>query len=1167
MPAKGSEPTGKTRDALLARRQSAPAKSLVPAKSAVPAAKTQRRSRHGSASPEFRTSLDPVQEVSVISPVSSPGPSAPTHAENGAVSGPLDGREVNSPKGVQRLDFDDPEQDAAGDFDDPEQDAAGSGPHDGHDANEAIDGVQPTCLALDTDADGASDIGGSLTADDPNFHQCLLDAADHDDRLAENGDRGRDISPPATLGDLCELESFFSPNSGPGNERADASMMVDMAPSSRLSRGEGMQDSGPCSPSGVPGSPGGSITDSHHAGSVSQDSSLLPNPPTPSLPPPSSPSLPLPPPPPYSPDASPSARLEAHLRARGLQMIDTGGRGHCFFTSVIASVQHAAFLPAGSQLLRLLSIGSRCSALRAKIYESFMLSPNDIRFRTGLDESAWARYTRGIDNQENGDERCIAAVADIFGCNVHMYSPFSRDPEIYLPASGMTINSISIGHFGDGSDRGHFVSVQHRDAMQDVPVHDDRPCMVCYSADDEEHTLVCHYCEAPCHLRCTDPRWTKMPDEATHWYCNKCVFHLKDPDHYDISHDARVAEYKRWLSANSLPDLTGQLGIFFDKDRKCNRPGTILFPTWEDLTTWWSDCWRRELWTDDNLPVTFVSWGKSSPYIFRFDDDGSADVLSYDEAIDVIRRRGRVDREPTPPPFLHPIFAGPIFRSGSFGETVQNSGGLTFIAGLNDNGRLFDIRDYPLQTSASVPPTVVEGIKESLTDLMELAEAYANFDSTAYALVQAMTHLLPHFLYARGSRTSDIQACVKLFHAGKWECLWNERLKSARKLRDKREGRASHNRKRSDSQKDSYSQKCAKKGNLRKAHHALTKDSIQADAAGTVLALRDLHPQGDLHFNKTYWLTSEQVQAQWDSPEGQELLETKLSVKVFREYFQSRPALVAPCGDGWRQKEMIAPIFASGDTELQEKLRRHVMLPYIMADFIPGHKSELAGAKSFAYFKPNGVDVRPLAEGSAWRRAAATCAVKSLAAAAEKHFTQLYPNFIQFAGGTPDGTVHLANLMSAWYDEAVADLSGYAAGSLEQAENRPAFIEIDLKNAFNSHSRQAAFDTLTGKATKDYVGAGVLSGEALPHLAELQKFFPYFRNMYDSAATLRFYDSTGQVHHISGTTGSQQGDLPRCSTSVTSHIRCGGESWGNIPLHVPPLMRMTGSCVIRCSPS
>ena len=51
-------------------------------------------------------------------------------------------------------------------------------------------------------------------------------------------------------------------------------------------------------------------------------------------------------------------------------------------------------------------------------------------------------------------------------------------------------------------------------------------------------------------------------------------------------------------------------------------------------------------------------------------------------------------------------------------------------------------------------------------------------------------------------------------------------------------------------------------------------------------------------------------------------------------------------------------------------------------------------------------------------------------------------------------------------------------------------IEIDLKNEFNSHSRQAAFDTLAGVAIKDYVGAGVLYEDDLPHLAELQKFFP-----------------------------------------------------------------------------
>ena len=276
MPTKGAASTDRTRDAMLA-----------PA--AAPASRNseQRRSRHGSAPPAFRPSPAPVPEAS---PESSPGPSAPTHADNGAVSGPLDGLEATTPKGVRQLDF--------------------------------------ATSAIGND----SDHGGSSSADHANFIHAPLDEADHNDvRLAKYGDRAGDTSPPVTL-DVCEQESSFSPNSGPGNERADAPMMVDeMAPSSRLPRGEGMRESGPCSPSRVPGSPDGSIIDFHRAGSFPQDSSLLQNPPTPSLSPPN--------PPP------PSALLEANLHPRGLQMVDTGGRGNCLFTSVIASVQHAAFLP------------------------------------------------------------------------------------------------------------------------------------------------------------------------------------------------------------------------------------------------------------------------------------------------------------------------------------------------------------------------------------------------------------------------------------------------------------------------------------------------------------------------------------------------------------------------------------------------------------------------------------------------------------------------------------------------------------------------------------------------------------------------------------------------------------------------------------------------------
>ena len=236
---KTSQSSTLSRSSRLARHNSAPAKSLVPAKSAVPAAKTrdalrdpaatpvrrksaQRRSPYGSAPPEFRPSLDPVPEASLES---SPGPSFPPHAENGAVSGPLDGREANSPKGVRQLDF-----------------------------------------AATGDTGNDSDHGGSSSADHANFLYHLLEEADHnDDGLAlsppippppqyspdaspENGARCRDISSPATLCDLCEQESFSLPTSGPGNERPDARMMVDaMEPSRRLSRGKGMRESGPCS--------------------------------------------------------------------------------------------------------------------------------------------------------------------------------------------------------------------------------------------------------------------------------------------------------------------------------------------------------------------------------------------------------------------------------------------------------------------------------------------------------------------------------------------------------------------------------------------------------------------------------------------------------------------------------------------------------------------------------------------------------------------------------------------------------------------------------------------------------------------------------------------------------------------------------------------------------
>ena len=161
-----------------------------------------------------------------------------------------------------------------------------------------------------------------------------------------------------------------------------------------------------------------------------------------------------------------------------------------------------------------------------------------------------------------------------------------------------------------------------------------------------------------------------------------------------------------------------------------------------------------------------------------------------------------------------------------------------------------------------------------------------------------MAHLLPHFLYAPGPRTSDIVECVKHFRAGRWQRLWNEGLKNAGKLRDKRARLTSRPQKRSDRAKDTYAQKCANKGNLRKAKNILTDDMTLAHGDETVAALRDLHHPGPPDFNRQHWLSFEETKARWDTPEGQEIIEQHFSLKALRAYFQGRPAMGAPDIDG-----------------------------------------------------------------------------------------------------------------------------------------------------------------------------------------------------------------------------------------------------------------------------
>ena len=84
-------------------------------------------------------------------------------------------------------------------------------------------------------------------------------------------------------------------------------------------------------------------------------------------------------------------------------------------------------------------------------------------------------------------------------------------------------------------------------------------------------------------------------------------------------------------------------------------------------------------------------------------------------------------------------------------------------------------------------------------------------------------------------------------------------------------------------------------------------------------------------------------------------------------------------------------------------------------------------------------------------------------------------------------------------------------------------MNVDIKNA-NSTNRAGAFDSKTGKASREYDGGRVKVGDNIPCLPGIRHFFPYFQAVHGHAGDLRYTDYKGELHHIKGTKGGQQGD-------------------------------------------
>ena len=87
--------------------------------------------------------------------------------------------------------------------------------------------------------------------------------------------------------------------------------------------------------------------------------------------------------------------------------------------------------------------------------------------------------------------------------------------------------------------------------------------------------------------------------------------------------------------------------------------------------------------------------------------------------------------------------------------------------------------------------------------------------------------------------------------------------------------------------------------------------------------------------------------------------EEHFSVDNIRKYFARSPPLSAQDVDGWRPREHVAFLFSEDDEEFHNLIRKHMVMPFVLGDFYPGHSQEDARGKYFAFVKPN-VDGAPI---------------------------------------------------------------------------------------------------------------------------------------------------------------------------------------------------------------
>jgi hypothetical protein len=194
---------------------------------------------------------------------------------------------------------------------------------------------------------------------------------------------------------------------------------------------------------------------------------------------------------------------------------------------------------------------------------------------------------------------------------------------------------------------------------------------------------------------------------------------------------------------------------------------------------------------------------------------------------------------------------------------------------------------------------------------------------------------------------------------------------------------------------------------------------------------------------------------------------------------------------GWTMRETWQPLLAHED--ILSSFAKAVFLPMAMGFQPPEFVPITIGGRLLGLPKPHKPGVRPICIGNVWRRLLAKGLLARQHVALEAYFLNHHPRVMQFCGGHANGATKLVQLLRTVYHAAMHCNSG------------DAIISLDMKNAFNTISRQHLFSCL---------------GE---HQRQFEDLFPYIQSHYGRHGELRVF-LRGETHIIPSETGVHQGD-------------------------------------------